>query len=141
MQPTDPLYSQQWHFTRLGNIERIWDEFSGAGVHVGVYDTGIEITHPGLAGAYDPTRRVIINGTPLDGLPNELAPNPHGTAVVGLIDAAANDGLGWTRRRLGSDLHQRRHARSRQSGTPLSGAPRRCLRRFPPDGEFRHHQP
>jgi subtilisin-like proprotein convertase family protein len=94
MQPTDPLYSQQWHFTRLGDIERIWDEFSGAGIHVGVFDTGIEITHPSLAGAYDPTRRVIINGTPLDGLPNELAPSAHGTAVVGLIDAAANDGLG-----------------------------------------------
>jgi hypothetical protein len=33
MQPTDPLYPQQWHFTRLGSISKIWGEFSGAGIH------------------------------------------------------------------------------------------------------------
>ena len=49
MHPNDPLYSQQWHLTRLGDIEKIWDEYSGAGVHVGVYDTGVETTHPDLA--------------------------------------------------------------------------------------------
>jgi hypothetical protein len=33
--PNDPLYSQQWYLTKLGNIEKIWDEYSGAGVHIG----------------------------------------------------------------------------------------------------------
>ena len=98
MQPTDPLYGQQWHLTRLGNIEKIWDEFSGAGIHVGVYDGGIELTHPDLAANYDPSRRVIINGEPLDGTPEETEPNQqaHGTVVVGLISAAANNGQGGT---------------------------------------------
>ena len=98
MQPTVPLYSQQWHFRNLGNIEKIWDEFSGAGIHVGVYDGGIELTHPDLAGNYDPSRRVVINGETLDGTPEETTPNEqaHGTAVVGLISAAANNGQGGT---------------------------------------------
>jgi subtilisin family serine protease len=94
MKPTDPLYAQQWHFTKLGNIEKIWDEFSGAGIHVGVYDSGIDLSHADLAANYDPSRRIVIDGTPLDGLPNATTPDAHGTAVVGLISAAANNGKG-----------------------------------------------
>ena len=55
---------------------------------------GSSWTHPDLAANYDPSRRVIINGTPLDGEPNATAPNAHGTAVAGLISAAANNGQG-----------------------------------------------
>ena len=99
MRPTDPLYTQQWHFLKLGDIEKIWDEFSGAGIHVGVYDSGIDLTHADLAANYDPARRIVINGSPLDGLPNETTPDAHGTAVVGLISAAANGqggvGVAW----------------------------------------------
>lgn len=37
--PTDPLFAQQWHLPMIGNIRRIWDEYTGAGVTVAVYDT------------------------------------------------------------------------------------------------------
>ncbi|EBA02110.1 hypothetical protein RB2150_00355 [Rhodobacterales bacterium HTCC2150] len=40
--PTDPLYVNQWHFPLLGDIETIWDEFTGAGVKVAVYDDGVQ---------------------------------------------------------------------------------------------------
>jgi subtilisin-like proprotein convertase family protein len=101
MQPNDPLYSQQWHFTRIGNIEKIWDEFSGAGIHVGVYDTGIDLAHPDLAGNYDASREVVIDGVKLSGTVNipstQFGTNPaHGTAVTGLISASANNGEGGT---------------------------------------------
>jgi subtilisin-like proprotein convertase family protein len=101
MKPTDPLYGQQWHFGRLGNVEKIWDEFSGAGIHVGVYDTGIDLAHPDLAGNYDASREVVIDGVKLGGAVNipstQFGTNPaHGTAVTGLITASANNGEGGT---------------------------------------------
>src|SRR5688572_26150487 len=99
MQPTDPLYPQQWHFTKLGNIEKIWDEFSGAGIHIGVYDTGIALDHPDLAGNYDPSREVVIDGVKLSGAVDIANTDPddvpaHGTGVTGTIVAAANNGEG-----------------------------------------------
>jgi subtilisin-like proprotein convertase family protein len=104
MQPNDPLYSQQWHFSRLGNIEKIWDQFSGAGIHVGVYDTGIELTHLDLAGNYDPSRNLVFNSVTVSGAPNpagqpDSRARGHGTAVAGIIGAALNGegvvGVAW----------------------------------------------
>ena len=52
MTPTDTLYGSQWHFASLGTrgsellIQRIWNEYDGTGIHVGVYDDGIQISHP-----------------------------------------------------------------------------------------------
>ena len=94
MIPSDPLYAQQWHLTRLGDIETIWDEYSGAGITVGIYDGGVQLDHPDLLANYDPSLGVIIDGEPLDGEPNTTTPVAHGTAVAGLIAAAANNGLG-----------------------------------------------
>src|SRR4051794_3557070 len=94
MHPSDPLYAQQWQFDWLGNIEKIWDEFSGAGIHIGVYDDGVVLDHPDLAGNYDPALRVIINDEPLEGEPNSTAPSAHGTGVTGVICAEANNGEG-----------------------------------------------
>ncbi len=95
MNPNDPLYPSQWHFSLMGNIQKIWDEFSGAGVNVGVYDTGIDYNHPDLTDNYNSSLHV------LDDLGNILDPFPigngaHGTACAGLIGAAANNGIGGT---------------------------------------------
>jgi subtilisin family serine protease len=65
MHSSDPLYGQQWHLAAIGDIETIWDEYSGAGIHVGVYDSGVELDHPDLAGNYDAGREVLIDGTTL----------------------------------------------------------------------------
>ena len=75
--PNDPLYSQQWYLTRLGDIERIWDEYSGAGVTIGVYDGGVQSAHPDLAANYDAGLHVVVNGSPVTGEP-DAAPHPHG---------------------------------------------------------------
>ena len=92
--PTDPLYASQWHFPLIGDIETVWEEYSGLGVHVGIYDDGIDIAHPDLAANYDPSRHV------LDNLGAAIVPTPgapgdgHGTAVAGLIAAAQGNGQG-----------------------------------------------
>jgi subtilisin-like proprotein convertase family protein len=94
MTPTDTLYGSQWHFNLLDNtseilIQRIWNEFDGTGIHVGIYDDGIQINHFDLNDNYDPTRQVVINGITLSG--DVTGPgSTHGTSVAGLIAAEAN---------------------------------------------------
>lgn len=100
MKPTDPLYASQWHFDLLGDIETIWDDYSGAGVKVGVFDTGTEADHPDLDDNYDET--LHYDGRSGrgrdDGQPNGSG-DGHGTACAGLIAAEANDiggvGVAW----------------------------------------------
>lgn len=85
--PTDPIYALQWHFPMLGNIQKIWEEFTGRGVRVAVVDLGVEGTHEDIASNYDSSRHLSVNGQELTGV------DPHGTAVAGLI-AAARNGIG-----------------------------------------------
>lgn len=90
---SDPLYAQQWHLKMLGNIQRIWDEYTGAGVHVGVFDDGLQYTHPDLAMNYDATRHFVYNGTTYDPIPVNLTgddQDEHGTSVAGIIAAGKN---------------------------------------------------
>lgn len=94
---SDPRYALQWHFGLIGDIETIWQEVSGAGVAVGVYDDGMDQDHPDLAANYDASLHYIgigrddgTHNTPYDG---------HGTSVGGLIAAALNGvggvGVAW----------------------------------------------
>jgi len=91
--PTDPLYASQWHFPLLGDIETIWDEYTGAGVTVAVYDDGLQYTHPDLAGNYDPSMHFSFGGITYDPTP-VATDDGHGTAVAGLIGAAEGNGIG-----------------------------------------------
>ncbi len=94
MRPNDPLYSNQWHFDLIGDVEEVWNEYRGDGVRVVVYDDGIEQSHRDLDANYDTSRHYPgISGTGADnGLPNSSS-NGHGTSVAGII-AAENNGRG-----------------------------------------------
>ncbi|MCC1480365.1 S8 family serine peptidase [Roseibaca sp. Y0-43] len=92
--PTDPLYGNQWHFPLMGDIETIWDDYSGAGVHVVVFDDGFDYTHPDLVGNYV-DYRFVYNGVTYNPYPLVLD-DDHGTAVAGLIGMTANNGIGGT---------------------------------------------
>ncbi len=98
--PTDSFYASQWHFPLIGDIETIWDEFTGNGVTVAVYDDGVQSSHADLDGNYDASLHWFFDD------PSDMTPalvehtgalsgldDRHGTAVAGII-AAENDGTG-----------------------------------------------
>jgi Ca2+-binding RTX toxin-like protein len=91
--PTDPLFGSQWHFPLIGDIQTIWDEYTGAGVHVAVYDDGVDYTHEDLADNYDASMHFTHNGITYDPTPVGSG-DAHGTAVSGLIGAVADNGVG-----------------------------------------------
>jgi subtilisin-like proprotein convertase family protein/Ca2+-binding RTX toxin-like protein len=111
--PNDPLLGSQWHLAMIGRLgysgaygtaglERIWAQYSGDGVHVGIWDDGVQSTHWDLAGNYDASRQVTVGGTLNNGQP--LTSNDgHGTAVAGLI-AAQNNGQGGVGVAFNSDV-------------------------------------
>ncbi|WP_159082568.1 S8 family serine peptidase [Paragemmobacter aquarius] len=101
--PTDPLLSTQWHLVDIGRLgftqvdslagmERIWADYRGAGVSVGIWDDGVQSGHWDLAANYDATRQITVGGTLNAGQPVAVGDN-HGTAVAGLI-AADDNGQG-----------------------------------------------
>jgi subtilisin family serine protease len=101
--PLDELYVSQWHFDSIGRlgyratanregIERVWAEYTGLGVSVGVWDDGTQATHWDLDGNYNAARQVSVGGELNNGAPITAA-DGHGTAVAGLI-AAENNGRG-----------------------------------------------
>lgn len=91
--PTDPLYASQWHLDLIGDLERLWDQYTGAGVRVVVFDDGLETTHADLNDNYDASNPfVTVAGVhnPMSG----TAHGWHGTAVAGIIAAEAMNGRG-----------------------------------------------
>lgn len=97
--PADPLYADQWHFDLMGNgggrafIETVWNEFTGAGVNVGVYDSGVQSIHHDLDDNYNSSLHVVVGGVTLPGDPDATL-EAHGTAVAGIIGAEAENGAG-----------------------------------------------
>lgn len=102
--PNDPLYSSQWHLSMIGRlgfgsgstnfagIERVWADYTGQKINVGIWDDGVQKTHWDLDANYDSSRQVTISGTLNNGQPLSSY-DGHGTSVAGLI-AAENNGLG-----------------------------------------------
>lgn len=93
--PTDPLYSDQWQFDLIGDIESVWDDYDGTGVSVGVYDDGVEYTHEDLDDNYDASLHFTYDGTIYD--PSHIRTRDgHGTSCAGLIGAEDDNGVGGT---------------------------------------------
>lgn len=100
--PSDTLFPKQWHLNNSGqsggvpgldiNVTKVWDEFTGAGVTVGIWDDGVQYTHDDLNDSYDTGLHITVGGVPHDPLPQSVN-SKHGTAVAGLI-AAENNGTG-----------------------------------------------
>jgi subtilisin family serine protease len=96
----EPSFSQQWYLENTGQTggladadidsAQAWIESTGSGVVVAVIDSGVDATHPDLAGR--------IAGTGWDFVDDDPDPSPvgtsfdeaHGTAVAGLIAATVN---------------------------------------------------
>jgi len=85
---TDPNVSNQWHFALI-NVFGAWDDYSGAGVTVGVFDDGVDYNHEDLDGNYDSS----LDLAGWDPFPN-TNDAAHGTSVAGLIAAEAGNNRG-----------------------------------------------
>ncbi|SDT79074.1 S8 family peptidase [Actinoplanes derwentensis] len=84
----DPYRTKQWDLAKI-SVPDAWESSTGNGVVVAVIDTGVDGTHPDLAGqvlaGYDAIEDVAGGDTDVDG---------HGTHVAGTIAAIAGNGKG-----------------------------------------------
>ncbi|MBB97277.1 MAG: furin [Rhodobacteraceae bacterium] len=100
--PSDDLFPNQWHLQNTGqsggdagvdlNVTSVWDDYTGAGVTVGIWDDGVQYTHHDLDDNYDTNLHIVVGGVTHDPLPQSFQ-SAHGTAVAGVI-AAENNGEG-----------------------------------------------
>ncbi len=111
--PTDPLFDVQWHLRNTGQVEggipgqdvnviRVWPDYAGTGVKVAAMDDGFDQTHPDWGNNYltEMAWDVVQNTPGAQAGPDD----DHGTAVGGLIVAAANNGMGGVGVAWGADL-------------------------------------
>jgi putative cell wall-binding protein len=95
--PNDPAFPQQWSLRAVG-AQKAWDITKGStSVLVADLDSGVDATHPDLAGKLIPGWDATA-GAPLPA--GNSDEGGHGTGVVGVIGAATDDGggiasLGW----------------------------------------------
>lgn len=82
----DPRSSEQWGLRAVA-APAVWEQSAGASTVVAVLDTGVDGSHPDLAGRVLPGIDMIGDGAGAD-------PNGHGTHVAGIIAAVANNGIG-----------------------------------------------
>lgn len=89
----DDFFSDEWHLRTIQAPEA-WPIAAGLGVTVGMFDDSVDTTHPDLRNNYigtghDPTKP--SNSADFEDPSPELFGDRHGTAVMGLIVAQANE--------------------------------------------------
>lgn len=86
----DPFFGRQWGLSQIG-APAAWQTATGAGVTIGVVDTGVDTGHPDLAGKVVATATCL--GAPChDGGGQD--DNGHGTIVSGIAAAVTGNGRG-----------------------------------------------
>ena len=84
---TDPSYSSSWALPKIQS-PTAWDVANGSGITVAVLDSGVDSSHPDLAG------NLVSGWNMVDNNSNTSDVNGHGTKVSGTTAALANNGTG-----------------------------------------------
>jgi len=91
--PNDPLFGSQWHHQRIASPSA-WARSVGArSVTIALVDTGVDLSHPDLAGALVPgfnSESMLAQGQ--GGDVSDV--NGHGTATAGVAAGIGNNGVG-----------------------------------------------
>jgi serine protease len=87
----------QWALARHG-FPAAWDVTTGAEARVAVLDTGVDASHPELAGK-------ILTAESIDGTDPRVDSDGHGTHVAGLACASTDDAVGVAGAGWGCRLH------------------------------------
>ncbi|HRZ02141.1 MAG TPA: S8 family serine peptidase [Burkholderiaceae bacterium] len=85
--PNDPYTGSQWHLSKIG-AATAWDVALGSGVTIAILDTGVDASHPDLAGSIVAGWNFYNNTADTTDVYN------HGTGVAGTAAAAINNALG-----------------------------------------------
>jgi thermitase len=86
--PNDPYYSSEWHLPNV-HADTAWNTTTGSSsIVIGIIDTGVDGTHPDLAG------KLVAGWNFYDNNSNTSDVYGHGTAVAGTAGAAANNSIG-----------------------------------------------
>ncbi len=85
--PNDPNFPVAWHLPKV-NAPAAWDVTAGDGVVVAILDTGVDSTHPDLAGQLVPGWNTASDNS------NTGDVYGHGTKVAGTVGALTNNALG-----------------------------------------------
>ncbi|MEM9216465.1 MAG: S8 family serine peptidase [Cyanobacteria bacterium P01_F01_bin.150] len=98
--PNDPLFNQQWHLKNDGqgrrrkgidlNVLKVWPDYTGKGITVGVLDTGVERDHEDLQANYD-SNPAQLPGYSYQQDGRDVQEEGHGTSIAGIIAASRND--------------------------------------------------
>ncbi len=92
----DPLFTEQWNLFDAPNgisVTGAWAVTTGTGVRISVVDSGVQSTHPDLAGQVETANGVSYQGGNTEP-PTSLEGSYHGTFCAGLIGAVADNDLG-----------------------------------------------
>lgn len=86
--PNDPSFAVQWHLPKI-SAPLAWDAVTGSStVDIAIADSGVDPTHPDLAGKLIPGYNFYDNNT------NTSDVYGHGTKVAGAAAAIGNNGIG-----------------------------------------------
>jgi thermitase len=90
----DPSFAKQWGISAIG-APAAWARTTGAGVRIGIVDTGVDLTHEDLAGRIaESTSCLDTDGNPLKCTGSAQDDFGHGTHVAGIAAATKDNGLG-----------------------------------------------
>jgi subtilisin family serine protease len=85
--PNDPLFSQQWYLKTIQAMAA-WSITTGSSAPIAVIDTGVDATHPDLAGVVLPGWNFVASTS------DSTDSLGYGTAVAGVIAAKSNNAIG-----------------------------------------------